>query len=186
MSDDVPAVHRITQTPSICHTATAIGLVRSIMELMTPLALDSLLDTVNSHSVNGRVHCDDLRLRTNCNICAGFPPAQTRLALDSASQPWQLCLSVFADSPRVTTDGILHLRNFSRVSWIYLKGVQAYSISDAVLDSLHGFSELDTLVLGDEENPQNPPETNVTAAGVTRSVRLHTLIQVVIYALKTC
>ena len=86
----------------------------------------------------------------------------------------------------MTTDGILHLRNFSRVSWIYLKGVQAYSISDAVLDSLHGFSELDTLVLGDEENPQNPPETNVTAAGVTRSVGLHTLIQVVIYALKTC
>ena len=93
---------------------------------------------------------------------------------------------MFADSPRVTTDGLLHLRSLSQVSSIILVGVQAYSISDAVLNNLHGLSKLDMLALGDEENPQNPPETSVTAEGVAGSVRLHTLIQVVISALKTC
>ena len=93
---------------------------------------------------------------------------------------------MFADSPRVTTKGLLHLRNFPRVTSIILAGVQAYSISDAVLMKLHGLSKLDVLALGDEKNPQNPPETSVTAEGVAGSVRLHTLIQVVISALKTC
>ena len=60
-------------------------------------------------------------------------------------------------------------------------GLPADSVSDALLESLHGRTGLTFLRLGHEDGP---PQMDITAAAVTRSVRLHTT-QAAVYLLPT-
>ena len=50
-------------------------------------------------------------------------------------------------------------------------GLPADSVSDALLESLHGCTRLWGLELGREDGPQ---QMDITASAVTRSVSLHT------------
>ena len=74
---------------------------------------------------------------------------------------------VFADCPKVTASGLLHLGSLTRLEDITLYGGPSSVVTDAVLDSLHSCSGLEELRLGDL---RRPPETAIPAAAVSRSV----------------
>ena len=84
---------------------------------------------------------------------------------------------MFADSRQVTTGGLLHLRQLPRdcrVKALHLRRLPAYSITDDVLEGLHKLLELRYLFLGDSDKTHKSPETNLTAAAVTRYVKFQT------------
>ena len=89
-------------------------------------------------------------------------------------------LPVFADSPEVTEDGLLHLHYLNRLKYIYLRGLAAASITDRALDSLYpgkcpkANTGHDVIRLGDVDG--RPQGLNVTAEAIVRSG--HTCISV--------
>ena len=78
-------------------------------------------------------------------------------------------MSVFADSPNVTSGGLLHLGHNPLLERLYLFSLPAGWLTDAVLGSLHNrsCSQLRYLTLGSHDSP---PETEFSAEAVIGSV----------------
>ena len=81
-----------------------------------------------------------------------------------------VCVSVSADCPGVTPEGLRHLGSLSELSVLALRDLPADWLTDAVLASLQRCSRLVGLVLGLLDRPLQ----TIPVAAVTRSVRLHT------------
>ena len=109
-------------------------------------------------------------VRTSPSICSDICPAHARLPLElHQSAQWQLWrLSVFADSPEVTSVGLSRIGNISRLHGLRLSVLRTGLINDALLYNLHKHHKLRELKLG---HPDSPPVTSFTAPAVVRSVR---------------
>ena len=91
-----------------------------------------------------------------------------------------ICVCV-ADCPEVTSKGLQYLNSLSGLQYLALSDQPSYWLTDDKLQGLYGWSQLERLHLGDQ---QKPIQTNITAAGVTGSVILHTHRQLYTYTLR--
>ena len=107
-----------------------------------------------------------------------FCPGQTGVRAAPVIRGSCARLSVFADSPKLTSLGFGKLNNSYPVDALQLRG---FPITDTLLYSVPWKSSLSRLALGNPENPQKPSEVTVNASAITRSVWLYTLTQAVIY-----
>ena len=107
-----------------------------------------------------------------------FCPGQTGVRAAPVIRGSCARLSVFADSPKLTSLGLGKLNNNYRVYDLRLSG---FPITETLLNSLPWKSSLSILALGNALNPQKPSEVTVKASVVTRLVWLYTLTQAVIY-----
>ena len=80
-----------------------------------------------------------------------------------------MCVCV-ADSPEVTDVGLRHLNSLPGLWVLILKDQPSFWLTDTKLQGLHNNSQLRFLRLG----YSRPIQMNITAAAITRSVRLHT------------
>ena len=73
---------------------------------------------------------------------------------------------MFADSLEVTSVGLSHIGNISRLHGLSLSGLRTDLINDALLYNLHKHHKLTELKLG---HPDSPPVTSFNASAVVRS-----------------
>ena len=75
-------------------------------------------------------------------------PNQTSIKGAPVSRGDCPCLHVFADCPEVTSDGLRHLGCLSQLGVLQLGDLPANCLTDAVLESLEGYSGLELLGWG--------------------------------------
>ena len=75
-------------------------------------------------------------------------PNQTSIKGAPVSRGDCACLHVFADCPEVTSDGLRHLGCLSQLGVLRLGDLPANCLTDAVLESLEGYSGLELLGWG--------------------------------------
>ena len=78
-----------------------------------------------------------------------------------------MCVCV-ADCPEVTHVGLRYFNSSSKLTHLILRDQTPYWLTDDKLQALHGYTSMKQLELGYNR------QMNITAAAVTRSVRLHT------------
>ena len=85
-------------------------------------------------------------------------PSQTNIRAVPVSRGDCACLHVSADCPEVTSDGLRHLGRLSQLKVLRLGDLPTDYLTEAVLESLQGYSGLELLGLG-LGDPDSPPET---------------------------
>ena len=106
-----------------------------------------------------------------------FCPGQTGVRAAPVIRGSCARLSVFADSPKLTSLGFGKLNNSYPVYDLRLSG---FPITDTLLHSVPWKTSLRQLALGNPRNPQKLSEVTAKASVVTRSVSLYPLTQAVI------
>ena len=103
--------------------------------------------------------------------CIVTPHMKAALSVAGCCGCLSVCVSVSADCPGVTPEGLRHLGSLSGLVYLYLRDLPAGVLTDAVMASLQGCSRLEELYLGHWDRPL---QTDIPVAAVTRSVRLLT------------
>ena len=113
--------------------------------------LNTPLDYLHNETANRCPRCYSIRLcMHHLQYMYGHMlwPNQTSIKGAPVSRGDCACLHVFADCPEVTSDGLRHLGCLSQLRVLRLGDLPANCLTDAVLESLEGYSGLELLGWG--------------------------------------